>query len=167
MQRKWVVLSNTLVAEGKYVARRITPRKLSEQSHKGLAAIIESEEVIGDRTIQAYAALWPTNVSFWFELGTVWVCKALRGSDKHEEIMREVVRRVPANTCLFLITDRQRIMDVAATLGFKPITRAVKPGVGQWSERLGFRERLPETALRTNTPDPKDGERWLFIRRRS
>ena len=165
MQRKWEVLSEALKATGKYYPERLTPRLLSSRYYAGRAVIRETTEVIGNRTIQAYAALWPTNEPKWFELGTVYVGDSLRGRGLRNDIMSEAVRLASAGAKLFLITDVEGVMHSAEKLGFAAVTTQKQPNLLRWASWAGVVCRLPGS-IYPIAPGvwgtPKSGERWLY-----
>ncbi len=166
MQDRWIVLSEQIRAEGKYFSARTTARKLSKRFYAGRAVVRQIDSPVASlRFVQGYAALWRTAVDGWYELGTVWVTPELRGNGVQFDLMTELVAKAPQGKGLFLITDAFPVMRTAGILGFRPVTLATMPDVHDWSAVVDLGERLPRTALLEALPMPKDGERWLFIRR--
>jgi len=171
VQKKWDVLSKKLIAAGIYRGSRLAPRHLSSRYYAGRAVIRETCEEMGDRTILAYTAIWPTELPEWSELGTVWVSPELRGNGLVCKLMHATVNLLDTN--FFLITDRESVMKAALQLGFIPATTQSKPGITRWASDVGVVCRLPETIYpvspsRGDIPPtwatPERGKRWMFVR---
>ena len=169
MQAKWKVLSATLKGSGAgYHQPRLEPGALASRYYAGRAVIRETKELVGNRTILAYAALWRCRDPFWYELGTVWVGECLRGNGVRDELMAELLQRVPEDRDLFFITPVEAIMRSGEKLGFVPVTTQTHPLILEWACRAGIVSRLP-SSVHPIAPGlwgtPKGGQRWLFWRR--
>jgi len=167
MQRKWKILSETLSETGKYYAPRLKPRLLAGRYYARRAAIRETTEVIGDRSVQAYAALWRSSHLAWYELGTVWIGEDLRGNGLLDELMAEVVGLAPRGANLFLITPVEAIMDSAQKLGFHQVTTQTHSRLLSWASEAGIVTRLPGSVypIAPNIwSTPTAGERWLYLK---
>jgi N-acetylglutamate synthase-like GNAT family acetyltransferase len=140
MEREVVVLSARLKATKAYYAPRIEPEQLEAAIRDGRAAIRRK-----DGEIEALAVLWPTNDPKCLELGTVWVGEGLRGNGLREELMAELVQRVPPDISLFLITPIEAIMRSAERLGFRAVTTKTHPKLLVWASEVGIVTRLPDS----------------------
>ena len=167
MQRKWIVLSQTLTTTGVYHTARTTARRLSSRYYAGKAVIRESAKEVGDRTIEAYAASWATMLPDWYEIGTVWIVDRLRSNGLARQLMMEIIQLVSRDDRFFLITREATIMKLALELGFVPVTTRTHPDILQWASKIGIVARLPASVhpIAPNTwARPQAGERWLFVR---
>ena len=159
MKRKWEVLSHRLVATGKYHGSRLKPRLLASRYHAGRAVIRETSEETGDRTILAYAALWPTYRGWyndWYELGTVWISEGFRGNGLCQVMMGSVLELAPPSTKFFLFTDNKVVMEAARHLGFAQIDENAE-GLLRWASKVHVVCRLPGSLFR-------EEKRRLFVR---
>ncbi len=163
-KRKWAALSETLKKVGIYNNARLDPRLLSSQFHSGRAIIRETPELVGHRTIQAFAALWGTADPLWWEIGTIWVDPRLRGNGLLSELVTDSTSLAPKGGNLFLITSERAVMISGVNHGFRPVTKALMPDIEAWAATVGLGYRLPRTALQEIPPFPVAGERWLFVR---
>ncbi len=159
-----VVLSKRLKAVPSYYVPRLEPEQLAAVIRKRHAVIMWQED-----RIEAFAALWPTNLPNCFELGTVWVGEGLRGQGLRGVLMAEAIALARKDADLFLFTSVGKIMESAALLGFEPITTS-KERVLLWASDVGVVTRLPRSIHPIVGPDvwgkPKEKERWLFWKRR-
>ncbi len=117
--------------------------------------------------ILAHAARRESNHPAWNELAQIYVDKEARGNGLMKEVVCELIATTMPCIRLFCITPDGSVMRLLQGLYFRPITKAVMPGVGDWAREVGLDvgDRLPQTALRTGLPDIEAGERWLFVRR--
>ena len=164
MQRRWEVLSQTLLGEtGKYHTPRLTPRLLSKRYYARRAVIRETAPGMPHSVIQAYTALWPTDRKRkWYELGTVWVGEPLRGNGLRDELMAQAMALVPEETSFFLFTSSEAIMRSAGSLGFITATTHSYPDLLMWASDLGVVQRLPGS-IHNRCDVPESGKRTLFI----
>ena len=127
-----------------YQGERLDPKILQQRVHSGRGVIRETSEVCGDRTIFAYAALWPTLQEQWWEIGTFWVFESERGNGLASTILGELLSRAPHDANFFLITKESRLMQIITRHGFKPIPDVSAYDVTNWATRIGLGKRLPE-----------------------
>ncbi|MEY4747437.1 MAG: hypothetical protein RLZZ416_486 [Candidatus Parcubacteria bacterium] len=164
LKQKWRVLCHGLKAEGTYFEARLDPHLLCDRAFRGYAAVRETDEIVGNRTIIAYGALWPTSDKSWLEVGSLYVHPAHRKNGLHMEIMSELVKRVPEGGRLFLITADKRVMQLASDFGFVRVSSTTHPNVLRWASEVGIVCRLPKSVHKIGWPAPEANERWLFIR---
>lgn len=170
MKKKWEVLARCLLKEGGYYEPRLTPRLLSERYYAGHAVIRETEEEEGERTIFAYAALWPAYHGpreSWYELGSVWIAPHSRGNGLVREVMQETLEKAPGKK-FFLISASQGVIQSARYLGFKPVfvPEIAHRVFQEWVDAMRLGERLP-TSVFMPVPeemiDEQNGIRRLLV----
>ena len=164
MKQKWVDLSAALKAARVYHEDRIAPQTLQKRFHSGHAAMRETSEVFGSRTIKAFGALWPTWRPDCWEVGTLFVRPEYRGNGLLPEIMDELMRRAPNGSSLFFITKEERIMKLAPEYGFVRVSGTTYPNILRWASQRGLVCRLPKSVYKVGWPSPEPRERWLFMR---
>lgn len=162
---QWVVLSNRMKAATAYYASRIEPEHLKGAYDAGQAAIREWPTSLFDgNEIYAFAALWPTWDPGWSEFGSAFVYGENGGKGVMKTMMAELIGRASGKN-LFFISKDPAIMHLGMQYGFIRMTTSVHPGILRWAAYAGLTCRIPGTVHEVGWPPPKDGERWLFMRR--
>jgi hypothetical protein len=96
------------------------------------------------------------------ELAQVFVDPALGSNGVMRCIVAQLIATTPPNIRLFAITKRLGVGSVLISYDFRPVTKRVM-GVEEWRARVGLGDRLPDSALPRSHPNPRDGERWLYL----
>ena len=95
---KWMALSEKLQVAG-WWENRSEPRVLERQYHAGRAVLVETSEQVGDRTIFAFGAYWPTKRGKPYE-AYLWF-RNLEDMKKHFVPMLEgLIEKIPLSTSL-------------------------------------------------------------------
>ncbi len=166
MHPNWIDLAARMGKLGVYNAALLTPRNLSSQFFSGRTVVHPRAHkfVFVAGPLKGHVARRKTGDEFWQEISQIYVDEDLRGNGIVREMVFELIARTPAVIQLFGITSVRTVMTVFEECQMDAITKATMPDVEAWAERLGIRERLPESALSPDPPQPCDKERWLFVR---
>ncbi len=166
MHPKWVDLLERMKRLGVYNTNLLTPRRLSSQFFAGRTVVYPRAHkfVFADGPIKGHIARRKTDDEFWQEISQIYVDEDLRGNGIIRAMTFELIARTPAVIQLFGITSVRTVMSVFEECQMGAVTKATMPDVEAWAERLGIRDRLPDSALSQDPPQPCDKERWLFVR---
>lgn len=122
MWEKFVALSEAMAAENAhdevFLADRISAQALFLAHQRGRAAVIEE----GGELV-AVGVLWETPHKDWFELGSLWVKPARRGSHLASSIYQRRLALVPEGKRCFVISHNPRVERLAIAHGFSEATR--------------------------------------------
>ncbi len=169
----WRRLHEAMEASGDFWGgRRMRPPALRQHHYAGRAVVYPATNGRVPRSpIWGYGTLLKTRLPDWMELGLVYVAPNERGKGWSRKIVQELLGRVPAGKSIFSITSKGEMMHVLDSYGFEPVTTQIMPDVSTWAEGVGLKrvnsdeDRLPASALWPLSPNPVEGERWLFVRR--
>lgn len=167
MHPKWEDLVERMRALGPvYNQSLITPRALSSQFFAGRTVVYPRAHkmTFAQGPIKGHVARRKTADKGYQEISQIYVEEELRRNGVLREMVFELIARTPPYIRLFAFTSVGTVMSVLGECQMVPITKQKIPDIDVWAERLGIRERLPETAMRTTPPQPRDKERWLFVR---
>lgn len=162
----WEQLVEDMLATGEFDLSRLS-HVFMRQTHYANRSLVLPETVryVPCAPIYAHVARLKTGNPAWQELAWFYVGQGHEGNGIMRDLALELVNATPVGTAFFGITKRKPVMRVFARLGLAPVTRSVID-VQAWADDNGVpRYRLPETAGSASEPDPKEGERWLFIQR--
>lgn len=166
MHPNWIDLIERMCKIGVYNTKLLTPRNLSSQFFAGRTVVYPRAHrfVFAAGPIKGHVARRKTEDQFWQEISQIYVDEDLRGNGIVREMTFELIARTPPAIQFFSITSVRTVMTVFEECQMGAITKATMPDVEAWAERLGIRERLPESALSPDPPQPRDKERWLYVR---
>ncbi len=116
--KTWNVFIENLKSGGKrFRQSRVTKETLRNLYSSGRSSILydgEKEEVV------AHAALWPTRVGNWNEIGTVWVHESFSGRGFARLIIAPFSERVgEKGENVFMISDKPALLHIVQTLGWQ------------------------------------------------
>ena len=80
-----------------------------------------------------------------------------------QSLVDSLFAKAPEELKFFGFSTESAVWKVFRRHGLVAVTKHSMSDVEEWAKRLGVYDRLPETAFRTDPPDPKEGERWLFV----
>jgi len=167
MHPKWEDLVERMRALGPvYNQSLITPRALSSQFFAGRTVVYPRAHrlTFAQGPIKGHVARRKTPDEDWQEISQIYVDEDLRGNGIVREMVFELIARTPRHIRLFGITSVRTVMSVFEECQMAAVTKTVMPDDEEWAEKLGIRHRLPESALSPDPPQPRDKERWLYVR---
>lgn len=167
MHQKWIDLARAMNRRGVYYGPPLRPIDLSKAFWAKRAVIRprpHNDYYFAPGPIKAYVARRKSQHLLWQEISRAFVCEESENNGVMSDIVYELVARTPREIQLFSITKVIPTMKVFERCHLLPITKTVMPDVAKWAKCCGLGDRLPETALSTDVPNPIEGDRWLFIR---
>ena len=121
MDDKWTILSRDMARENAsdevFLKSRISPESLFFAHQENRAAIVD-----GGNRITAIGVLWRTPVDGWFELGSLWVEPASRGTGLAHYISKRRLELLPRGAHCFTISHNPRVARLAVGHGFAEAT---------------------------------------------
>ncbi len=161
----WVLLVEEMRETGDFNVARLK-QALLRQTHYAERSVTlpRTDNFVPRQPIFAHIARLKTQDEGCQEIALAFVRKDKEGNGYLSEIIEELLAKAPPGFDYFGITKKAPVSKVFVRHGLMPITKAVMPDVEEWATRVGLGDRLPENALRTDPPNPIEGERWLFIR---
>lgn len=134
---KWDNLVAALVEEKDLLLGRLTAQELQSLHANGLGWI---EERKGE--IVACTFLFATDASGWYELGSVWVAPAFRGTGLGAVVFRGCARLIKEKGHkVFLITRSDKVVHLALATGFSEASTETWRAV-PWIASCGPCEKL-------------------------
>ncbi|MEK7133695.1 MAG: hypothetical protein AAB804_01330 [Patescibacteria group bacterium] len=160
----WEMLEQAMRETGEFNLARLKHTKLRQAHYAGRAVVLPATDGYVPRSrIWAYAARLRTKDPLWQELAWFYVVADCAGNGILRSIVNQLVAEAPPEIKFWGISKKSAAMRVFGQHDLVAVTKYNMRDVEEWATRVGFRDRLPETALRMDPPDPKDGERWLFV----
>ena len=161
----WKLLEADMCKTGEFDLSRLK-HALLRQTHYARRSIVrpETHNFVPRSRIWAHVARLKTKDPRWQELAWFYVAKEFEGNGYLTELAIKLVAESPPGIEFCGFTKRTSVMRVFGRLGLKPVTAATHD-VEAWVQQVGIlRKRIPNTTFRTSSPDPKEGERWLFVK---
>lgn len=160
----WMLLEQDMRATGEFNLSRLKQVLLRQTYYAGRAVVRPATDgCVPRERIWAYAARLKTKDPKYQELAWFYVRKDKEGNKVLSEIVDELIAGAPPDVIFWGISKKVAAMSVFGRHGLVAVTKHNMPNVEEWAARIGLGDRLPESALWTSPPEPKEGERWLFV----
>jgi hypothetical protein len=166
--QKWITLDSTLRNEKEFFASRLKPEVLKDLYYRGRLIVREPPEYDPAivRTIYGCLARWPTTQECVDEVGIAWVDESHRGNGLLDDMLGELIHRLPAGHQAFAFSKNCAFISAAQRHGFVVTAReswTAEFNVHLWASRLGVVCRLP-VSIHAQRAAIHPKERVLLIR---
>ncbi len=179
MNNEWMRLEADMLRTGMFHGPRLTSRFLAKNFYSDRAVVrvrADNPLRLGKMDYCAYITWLPTADPIYCEIALAYVAEDLEGKGLLKEITGKVLQLLPRipvkgkppeewpRVSSFLITNNPAMMHVAATFGFRMVTKFTMPNVKEWAKRVGLGKRLPKSATARDPHHSGRRKRWLLMR---